>query len=119
MADLKLIQDFATVLRLHSRGRFLAKIDDKLREAIVALEEHPDDAAKATLTVTIDIVKMQDRRDIKPKVTVKLPEEKGFGPMTLFAVDGGLSVEHPNQIDMFAGPRGVAGERPASSTKGA
>ena len=44
-------------------------------------------------------------------VKSKLPEDKAFSETPFWTLDGGLSVQHPSQTDMFAGPRDAA-ERP-------
>jgi hypothetical protein len=107
MSNARVIREFATVLNLLSRGRFVEKIDEKLAEAMTALNAHPDDKAKASVTLTFEFTRVQERVGIKPSIKLKLPEEKGFAETVMFAVEDGLSLQHPSQIDMFSGPRGV------------
>lgn len=111
MPEPRVIHDFPTILALLSRGRYVEKINDKLGDMLDALQSCPEDKAKATLTLTFDVTRMQDRVDIKPTVKLKLPEEKGFAPTVLFAFEDGLSLEHPSQLDMFGGPRDAAAPR--------
>ena len=101
----RLIRDFRTTIDLLSRGKYVEKLDSKLVEMLDALASMPDEAGKATMTLQITLTRLGDRVSIQPKVSIKLPEEKGFGDTTLFAAEHGLSLQHPSQMDMFAGPR--------------
>ena len=104
----RIIRSFTQALGLLARGRFEQRCNDDLSRAIQALEEHPEDKAKATVTVTLELTKLADRIDIKPTSKVKLPEEKGHPSTAFWPMEGGLSVQHPSQADMFAGPRDAA-----------
>ncbi|MEP9378431.1 hypothetical protein ABLE91_17070 [Aquabacter sp. CN5-332] len=105
----RIIRSFTQALGLLGRGKLEQKLNDEMERAIRALQEHPEDKAKATVTVTLTVTKLNDRLDIKPDVKVKLPEEKGIPSTTFWPLDGGLSVQHPSQTDMFAGPRAAGG----------
>jgi len=107
MSKPRVIHDFATVLGLLSRGRLLERLDEKLAEALAALDRTPDEKTKAQITLTIELVRVQERVELKPVVKLKLPDEKGLPSSTLFAFEDGLSLEHPQQLDMFGGPRPV------------
>lgn len=112
----RVIRSLFQVLGLNSRGRFEEKANSEMQRLIEALQEHPEDKAKGTLTVTIDFVKLGDRIDMKPSVKAKLPEEKGFASTAFWPVEGGLSVQHPSQSDMFAGPQDAGSRQRASET---
>jgi len=101
----RIIRSFTQALGILARGRVEEKCNEAMETAIRALEIHPEEKAKATITLTITLTKLADRLDIKPEVKVKLPEEKGIPSTTFWPLEGGLSVEHPSQSDMFAGPR--------------
>lgn len=109
----RIIRSLFQALGLSNRGRFEEKANAEMQRLIDALQEHPDEKAKGTLTLTIEFVKLGDRMDMKPQVKAKLPEEKGFTSTPFWVVEGGLSVQHPSQSDMFGGPSEV-GERPRS-----
>ncbi|VTZ24052.1 hypothetical protein MPC1_16100002 [Methylocella tundrae] len=53
------------------------------------------------------------RLEIKPSIKSKLPEEKAFSGTPFWTHEGALSVQHPSQIDMFAGPRVTERDRDA------
>ncbi len=101
----RIVRSFTQALGLLNRGKFSEKLDAELGRALEALEQHPEEKAKATLTVTLELTKLGDKVDIKPTCKLKPPEEKGLHSTTFWPLEGGLSVQHPSQTDMFAGPR--------------
>lgn len=102
------IRKFDGLLGTVNRGRFAEKCDEHLAHALEVLEALPDEKGTATITVTMTIVYDSGRIDVKPAVKSKLPEEKAFSPTPFWAFEGGLSVQHPSQMDMFGGPRDAA-----------
>jgi hypothetical protein len=110
------IRSFADMLGLLNRGRFVEKCDEHLAEALATLEALPNEKGTATLTLQVTISFESGRLDIKPAIKSKLPEEKSFSGTPFWVHEGGLSVQHPSQIDMF-GPR-AAEERFRESEAG-
>lgn len=104
----RMIRSFAEMLGLISGGDFRAHVDRQLQEALIALEESPNDKCKAEITVKIVLEYELGRVDIKPECKVKLPESAKFIKTPFWVIDGELSTQHPKQIDMFT-PRGVPG----------
>lgn len=104
----KPIRNFSEMVNILNRGRFTEKLDEHLTKACETLEALPGESGKATLTVAITLVYESGRYEIRPSVKTKLPEEKAFAGTTFFALEGGLSLQHPSQSDMFAGPRDVS-----------
>ena len=102
------IRRFTEMLSILSRGKFEEKLDEHMNNALQTLEALPGEKGVATLTVTITFNYESGRLDIKPVVKSKLPEEKGFSGTPFWSYEGGLSVQHPSQFDMFAGPRDAA-----------
>ena len=109
MADERIIRDFPTVLKLPGGGKFAARVDEKLALALETLAGMADEGGKATLTLTFDFSRAQERVDIKGTVKLKLPEEKGFPEYPTFAVEGGISLQHPSQFELNLKPRVVSG----------
>ncbi|OJU12732.1 MAG: hypothetical protein BGN85_08680 [Alphaproteobacteria bacterium 64-11] len=93
------------MLGLLSRGEFSRRLDEELSNVVDAFDTMAADSGKAEITVKITLKYELGRIDIDPSVKVKLPETARFMKTPFWAVDGALSVEHPNQIDMFPGPR--------------
>lgn len=99
-----LLRRFTDVLDLLSRGRFVERCDEHLQDAIARLESLPSEKGSASITVELKINFDSGRVDIVPSVKSKLPEGKAFSATALWTHDGALSVQHPSQVDMFAGP---------------
>jgi hypothetical protein len=112
MSQQRTIRKFDEMLGLLNRGRFAEKCDEALTHAIETLEQLPGEKGRATITVKIELSYQAGRLDINPDVKSKLPEGDRFSATPFWTHEGGLSVQHPSQIDMFAGPR-VASERDA------
>lgn len=113
-----IIRRFVTMLELLNRGRFVEKCDEHLEEAIRALEALPDESGRATISLTFTFAFESGRMEIKPAIKSKLPEEKAFSGTPFWTQAGGLSVQHPSQTDMFAGPRDTAPSRPSDRDVG-
>ncbi len=106
MIESKLIvRRFSAMLDMLCRGRFVEKCDEHLEDALRALEAQPEGKGIVTLTVTIRIAADSGRVEITPAIKSKLPEEKSFAGTPFWTKDGGLSVQHPSQFDMFSGPQ--------------
>ncbi|MBX3751932.1 MAG: hypothetical protein KF897_17775 [Opitutaceae bacterium] len=113
----RVLRSFREMLGLVSSGSFSRHLDERLAEAIDALEQCPADKCKASITVTVTLDYELGRIDIKPEVKVKLPDTAKFVKTPFWAIDGQLSLEHPNQIDMFP-PRQARAEAEAESAAG-
>lgn len=106
------LRTFRQMLGLISRGDFSRHLDGQMSECIDALEAMPADKGRAVMTVTIEFNYELGRIDVDAKVKTKLPETAKFMKTPFWVHSGQLSVEHPNQIDMFT--RKVDGERIAA-----
>lgn len=104
----RVLRSFREMLGLLSRGDFSRKLDEEMNNCLEALEAMPADKGKAEMTIKVIFNYELGRIDVDPKVTVKLPETAKFMKTPFWSLDGALSVEHPNQIDMFKAPREVA-----------
>ena len=110
----QVIHEFLKALGVLHRGRFVEKCNAEMAKLLAALEEHPDEKVSGTITVTVTVTKLGDRLDVTPKVEAKPPKERGFGGVTFWPLEGGLSVQHPSQTDMF-GPRDATTRANASA----
>ncbi|WP_454919255.1 hypothetical protein [Xanthobacter sediminis] len=97
-----LIRDFLKAVGLIHKGKVKAKLDAEMQKVLDAVDQHPEETAIGVVQLTVTVRKMGDRLDIVPKVESKLPKEKGFGPAAFWLVDGALSLQHPDQDDMFS-----------------
>lgn len=107
----KPIRSFTDLVGVLNRGRFSEKCDEHLSKAMETLDGLPDAKGTATITVTLTVAYQEGRVDVKPSVKSKLPEEKSFGATPFWSMEGGFSVQHPSQSDMFAGPRSADRDR--------
>lgn len=98
----RIIRSLFQSLGLMHKGKFEQRCDSELERVLQALDQHPDEKASATITIQVVVTKLGDRLDITPKVEAKLPKEKGFTGAIFWPLEGGLSVQHPSQADMFA-----------------
>lgn len=106
----RVLRTFREMIGLLSRGDFSRHCDKLLNEAIEALEACPADKCKAEITVKITLDYELGRIDVKADAKSKLPDTVKFMKTPFWAIDGQLSVEHPNQIDMFPAPRSAPRE---------
>ena len=97
----RVLRTFREMLGLLSRGDFSRKLDDEMELAIQALENMPGDSGKAEMTIKVVFKYELGRVDIDASYKTKLPETARFMKTPFWTIDGQLSVEHPNQIDMF------------------
>lgn len=97
----RVLRTFREMIGLLSRGDFSRHLDEKMHEAIEALEACPADKCKAEITVKIVFEYELGRIDVKGEAKSKLPDTAKFMKTPFWSIDGALSVEHPNQIDMF------------------
>lgn len=106
----RVLRTFREMIGLLSRGDFSRHCDKLMGEAIDALEACPADKCKAEITVKITLDYELGRIDIKADAKSKLPDTVKFMKTPFWAVDGMLSVQHPNQVDMFPAPRPAPSE---------
>jgi hypothetical protein len=102
------IRNFTEMLGLLSRGKFSEKLNAELETAIETLEAMPSEKGKATMTISLTLAYQGGRLDISPTVKTKLPEGEGFRDTPFWTYEGGLSVQHPSQMD-FLGLKEVDG----------
>lgn len=98
---MSVLRSFRQMIGLLSRGDFSRHCDKLLTEAIEALEASPADKCKAEITVKVTFEYELGRIDVKAEAKSKLPDTVKFMKTPFWSIDGALSVEHPNQIDMF------------------
>jgi len=106
----RVLRTFREMMGLLSRGDFSRHCDQLMNEAIDALEASPADKCKAEITIKVTLEYELGRIDIKADAKSKLPDTVKFMKTPFWAIDGQLSVEHPNQIDMF--PARTASQEP-------
>lgn len=106
----RIIRDFRTLVELVARGRLVEKLDREVGELLAALDAAGDDG-KASLTLTLTLQRVGDKTDVRAAVKTAPPADKPLPAATLFNAEGGLSLQHPSQIDLFAGPRDASSKQ--------
>ena len=107
------IRDFKTLVEYYERGALSARLNDNLLDLIEALDANFDEKCNGSLTLTLKVQRIGDRKEVLATVKMALPPDKPLPSANFFGVEGGLSLEHPSQNDMFSTPREVR----TSSTK--
>jgi hypothetical protein len=103
----RLVRRFVEILGLIARGDFERSLDDGMRKAVEAIRAQPGEKGKAMINISIEIAAQGEMMQVKPKLTMKLPEGDVFTPLVLWDHEGAFSLQHPSQIDMFQAPRAV------------
>ncbi|GGF56453.1 hypothetical protein GCM10007301_15130 [Azorhizobium oxalatiphilum] len=106
----RIINDLLQTVGLIDRGRVQEKLNDEMGRLLEALQQHPEEKISGTITLTLKFTKLSDRMDVAPEVKTVLPKEKALRSATFWPAEGGLSVQHPSQHDMF-GPRDASERR--------
>lgn len=89
------------LLQMLDRGEFDRACNDALAQAIAHLESLPKGQGTAKIMIELSIAYQDGRVDLQPILKSKLPEGQAFGRTPMWVHEGALSVQHPNQVDMF------------------
>lgn len=106
---MKTIRDAATVIGMLERGDLAVSLGEEITGTIAEMygqsEERPKAKIKGEVTLKLKF-EMEDRAvTISGDVTSKRPKAPRGSSYFWATEDGELSLEHPQQHDMFAGPR--------------
>lgn len=93
---LKSTDDIMAALERGQLSRDFAEAVGKVCEALEAAEE-----GAAGITIKLKFKAKAEVVSIKSSITTSLPEKKRRETM-LFLADGALSLQHPDQIDIFS-----------------
>lgn len=107
---MKKIRDAAAILGFLEGGQLMADLGDEITAVTAKLKELatvPKKKVKGTLSLALAFEVQDGILTIESAITTKLPKEGRRTSMCWVLEDGSLSTEHPQQQDMFAGPREV------------
>lgn len=108
------IRDFNTLTSMVGRGAAMGEVNEKLADVIETLAnlsaEQPKKKVKGSVSLTVEIAVQNGIATISVASAAKKPKEDPRETVLWLTSDGQLVNEHPSQIDMFKGPRGVDGE---------
>jgi hypothetical protein len=112
------IRDAKTLLTMLESGKVNEDLSAQLTSTIKALldmsRDNPRGSFKSRVSLHLDLVVEDggEMVEINPKIPApKLPELKRRTTVYFTTEDGGLSTEHPQQMDMIGGPREIVHTR--------
>jgi len=106
---MKQLRDASVILGTLENGEMIAALGAAITDSLKKLNEHagnrPKSKAKGKVTLTIEMEVEQGGVNITGDIVAKLPKMPRGSTYFWVLPDGALSLEHPQQIDMFSGPR--------------
>jgi hypothetical protein len=92
-------------------GELAASFGAEITTALAQLKElagdHPKISAKGKVTLTLGFEVCAGTVEVRASIDSKLPKPSRGKSFYWLTDDGSISTEHPQQTDMFAGPRGI------------
>lgn len=108
---MKRIRDAQTIIGSLEGGTAAEALSNELTETLAALKEHcggrPKAKAKGKVTLTLEIEVEGGAASITAEIASKRPRPVRGSTFFWVLDDGSISTEHPQQQDMFSGPREV------------
>jgi hypothetical protein len=109
---MKLIRDSQTIIGALEGGEVAAELSTAITGALKHLKElcgnRPKAKAKGKVSLILHLDVEQSTVTVEAEIAQTLPKKPRGSSFYWVTDDGALSTEHPQQTDMFAGPRGVA-----------
>lgn len=106
---MKRIRDSQTIIGALEGGEVAASLSSAITDALMKLKEHtggrPKAKAKGRVVLTLDFEVEGSAAEITADIVTKLPKPVRGASFYWVMDDGSLSTEHPQQTDMFDGPR--------------
>lgn len=104
--------DSQTLLGVLDTGQTRLQLTNELQETLAAMQECNGDRlkskAKGSVSLKLNITLENGRVLIEADVSSKRPKQPNGATMYFLTEDNLLSTQHPQQTDMFNGPREVA-----------
>lgn len=107
---MKRIRDAQAILGLLEGGQLISDLGTEITNTTAKLKEMaitPKKKVKGKLSLTLDFEVQDGVLTIESTIAAKLPKEARRSTMCWVLDDGSLSTEHPQQQDMFGGPKEV------------
>jgi hypothetical protein len=106
---MKQIRDAQTIIGMLNGGEVAHELGEAITGALADLNDRvhgrPKAKIKGKVTLTLDMLVENGTVIITPEIISKLPKPERNGSYYWLTSDGSLSTEHPQQADMFSGPR--------------
>lgn len=108
---MKQIRDVQTIIGLLKNGNLAPELSRELSNALIELREQvgnrPKAKAKGKVTLTLGLEVEAGAVSITANIESKLPKQPREASFYWITPEGALSTEHPQQMNMFGGPREV------------
>ncbi|MGY6709750.1 MAG: hypothetical protein ACXIVF_15630 [Rhizobiaceae bacterium] len=109
---MKRIRDSQTIIGALEGGEAAAELSREITDTLAKLKElsgdRPKSKIKGSVTLKLDIEVENGAAVITADIASKRPKPVRGSSFYWVLDDGSLSTEHPQQTDMFAGPRSAA-----------
>lgn len=106
---MKHIRDAQTIIGALEDGDVAAELSQAIQDTLSQLHAQCEGRAKAKVkgkvTLTLDFTVEGAAVNITPEITAKVPKPPRNSSFYFLLEDGTLSTEHPQQMNMFTGPR--------------
>lgn len=114
---MKKIRDAQTIIGMLEGGEVAAELSKEITETLARLKELSGDRPKAkvkgSVSLKLSIEVEAGTATISCDIDSKRPKPARGTSFYWVLDDGSLSTEHPQQTDMFAGPREARNREPA------
>lgn len=119
MSSFTRIRDAQTIIGMLERGDLNAELSKEITDLSAYLKASTEGRkkakAKGSITLKLNFVVEDGTMIISPDITVKKPKAPRGDSIFWVLDDGALSTQHPQQEDMFAGPREARRTEPLTS----
>ncbi|KFC64008.1 hypothetical protein FG93_05518 [Bosea sp. LC85] len=109
---MKRIRDAQTIIGSLEGGEVSAELSTAITGALKHLKElcgnRPKAKAKGKVALVLHLEVEHNTVTVEAEIAQTLPKKPRGSSFYWVTDEGELSTEHPQQTDMFAGPRGVA-----------
>lgn len=110
---MKRIRDAQTIIGALEMGAVSDALSSEITKTLQALKElsgdRPKNKMKGSVTLKLNIVVENGNATIEADIASKTPKPVRGASYFWVLDDGSLSTEHPQQTNMFSGPRSVEG----------
>lgn len=111
-----IVHDGLQIIGMADDGDLAAELSAEILRVNVAVKERAGQKGKAKGSVTLVLNLEQDGGILAITGDIKtvLPKKKRGSSLYWVMPDGAISTEHPQQMNMFSGPRDVTAREPAA-----
>ena len=103
------IRDASMLIGMIERGALVEQLSAETQAVLAACQERGGgraaDEIKGSVTLKLSFTVKGDVTHIAADISSTHPKRPSFSQMLFLGDDGVLSTQHPQQDDMFAGPR--------------